>query len=139
MGASCDILLGVPEPVKLSWDEVIMAAIGPNDLLRRARESRLSPSGPGRGEEIDTSHLPSGLAGRRAQINVDPASTWTLTSRDDRQALLHLLEAERSSPDVVRFTHAARIGVAALLSRERRPRTPGLRALAERARIAIWR
>jgi hypothetical protein len=73
-------------------------------------------------------------AGRRAQVHVDLARAWVQTARDDRQALLHLLEAERLGANVVRFNHAARDTVAVLL--QRRPRTPGLAALAERAGVA---
>jgi hypothetical protein len=88
------------------------------------------------GEEVDTSRLPPRLVGRRAQVHVDLARAWTQTARDDRQALLHLLEAERLGADVVRLNHAACDTVAVLLQRERRPRTPGLAASAERAGVA---
>lgn len=71
------------------------------------------------GEEVDTSRLPPRLVGRRAQVHVDLARAWTQTARDDRQALLHLLEAERLGADVVRLNHAACDTVAVLLHRER--------------------
>ena len=98
--------------------------------LRRPREAvRL-------GEELDTSRLPNVLIGRRAQVHVDLAAAWAQAEADDARALLHLLEAERLAAEVVEMNHAARTTVRTLLARERRSRTPGLVALAQRAGVA---
>ena len=83
---------------------------------------------------IDINAIPSSLTGRRVQVHLD--SAWAFfEQKDDAQAVLHLLEAERSGPEVVRNLPTASRVVCGLLSRERSAKTPGLRALAKRLRV----
>jgi hypothetical protein len=84
------------------------------------------------GERVDTSAMPAPLVGRRSQVHLDLA--WACTHRDqDPLAVLHLLEADRVAPQVLRFNVAARTLLSHLLDREQRAVTPGLRPLATRA------
>lgn len=87
------------------------------------------------GEAINTERLPPRLIGRRAQVHVDLGRAWAMTARNDRQALLHLLEAERLGAEVIRFNHAARAAVTVLLRRQGRSCIPGLATLAQRAGV----
>ncbi|SCL69067.1 DNA-binding transcriptional regulator, XRE-family HTH domain [Micromonospora citrea] len=82
---------------------------------------------------LDTSRLPAALVGRRAQVHVDLAAATAMGAKESPLAVLHILEAERVAPEVVRANAQARNLLTDLLSRERRAATPGLRPLAERA------
>jgi transcriptional regulator with XRE-family HTH domain len=83
--------------------------------------------------QVDTETLPRGLNGRRAQVHLDLA--WAQTqARNDIEAVLHLQQAERTAPEVVRFHTIAREMMRELLKRSRRP-SPALTVLANRAGI----
>ena len=85
------------------------------------------------GVRLDTSRLPAGLVGRRAQVHLDLATATAMGSDGGSLAVLHLLEAERVAPESVRVNIQARALLLDLLSKERRSATPGLRPLVERA------
>jgi hypothetical protein len=87
------------------------------------------------GESLDARTLPPALVGRRTQVHLDLAHAYTLR-RQDAAAVNMLLEAERLSPQLVRFDERTREVITALLSREHRASTPQLRPLARRAGLA---
>jgi transcriptional regulator with XRE-family HTH domain len=88
------------------------------------------------GIRLDTSHLPTVLVSRRAQVHVDLAAAAMMGS-DKSAAVLHLLEAERVAVEAVHTNIRARELLLDLLSKERRAATPGLRPLAERAGLLV--
>lgn len=82
---------------------------------------------------IDPEALPRELKGRRSQIHIDLA--WAqVQARNDAEATLHLLQAERIAPEALRYSPLAREMVRELVRRTRRP-LPGLHALAARAGV----
>jgi transcriptional regulator with XRE-family HTH domain len=86
------------------------------------------------GEALDTAAMPSGLVGRRTQVNLDLARAYAMC-RKDAAAVNLLLAAERLSPQLVRYDQATRDVLIELLRREHRPSTPELRPLAHRAGV----
>jgi transcriptional regulator with XRE-family HTH domain len=80
-------------------------------------------------ERVDVQALPTKW--RRARFLLDVAHAHGLRE-DDVATVGALLEAERHSPQVVRYRFEAHELVRVCLSREKRSRTPGLRGLAER-------
>jgi transcriptional regulator with XRE-family HTH domain len=69
---------------------------------------------------IDPDRLAAGLRSRRAQVHLDLA--WAQTQRRrDAEAILHLLEAERSAPQTIRYNVLPREILRELLARARRP------------------
>lgn len=81
---------------------------------------------------VDVDRLPSGLLSRRAQVNVDLA--WAQAQRRrDAEATLHLLEAERVAPQVIRHNVIAQEIVREMLARGSRFQTQQLSLLAQRA------
>jgi transcriptional regulator with XRE-family HTH domain len=86
------------------------------------------------GEALDTAALPTGLVGRRTQVNLDMARAYTMC-RKDAAAVNLLLAAERLSPQLVRYDRVTRDVLTELLRREHRPSTPELRPLAHRAGV----
>lgn len=64
-------------------------------------------------------------------------STWPVPrpGREDRLAVLHLLEGERVAAQAISRNAAALSLLGELLARERKGATPGLRALATRAEV----
>lgn len=83
--------------------------------------------------QVDTTAMPDGLNGRKSQVHLDLA--WAQTqARNDMEATLHLQEAERVAPEVIRYNTIAREMVRELLMRSRRP-TPALNVLANNAGI----
>lgn len=83
------------------------------------------------GESIDVSRLARGLVGRRAQVYVDLARAYGQRRRD-AAAVNVLLQAERLSPEVIRYNAIVRDLLRDLLRREHRASTPELHRLAER-------
>jgi hypothetical protein len=83
-------------------------------------------------DTVEVDELP--YAGRRARVLIDVAHAYALR-RDDGAAMAVLLEAERHSPEGVRYQVLAHELVRVCLGRERKSRTPGLRGLAERLGI----
>jgi len=82
--------------------------------------------------DVDVDRLPPGLLGRRAQVNVDLA--WAQAQRRrDAEATLHLLEAERIAPQVIRHNVIAQEIVREMLARGSRSQTKQLSLLAQRA------
>ena len=81
---------------------------------------------------VDQARLPAGLLSRRAQVNLDLA--WAQAQRRrDAEATLHLLEAERIAPQVVRHNVIAQEIVREMLARGTRRQTTALSSLAQRA------
>ena len=81
---------------------------------------------------VDLERLPAGLLSRRAQVNLDLA--WAQAQRRrDAEATLHLLEAERIAPQVIRHNVIAQEIVREMLARGSRRQTTALSLLAERA------
>jgi transcriptional regulator with XRE-family HTH domain len=81
---------------------------------------------------VDTERLPSGLASRRAQVQLDLA--WAQAQRKrDAEATLHLLDAERVAPEVIRHNVIAQELVREMLARGRKAQTRSLTDLATRA------
>ncbi|GAA4898371.1 helix-turn-helix domain-containing protein [Streptomonospora salina] len=86
------------------------------------------------GEALDVRTLPTGLVGRRAQVQLDIARGYTMR-RMDAAAVNTLLEAERLSPQLIRYDSATGDVLTELMSREHRRSTPELRPLAHRAGV----
>jgi transcriptional regulator with XRE-family HTH domain len=86
------------------------------------------------GEALDIAALPTGLVGRRTQVNLDLARAYAMC-RKDAAAVNLLLAAERLSPQLVRYDRATQDVLTELLRREHRPSTPELRPLAHRAGV----
>ena len=82
--------------------------------------------------EVDQDRLPVGLLSRRAQVNLDLAWAQVQRRRDD-EATLHLLEAERIAPQVIRHNVIAQEIVREMLARGTRRQTTALTSLAQRA------
>ncbi|MBB5075491.1 helix-turn-helix domain-containing protein [Nonomuraea endophytica] len=85
-------------------------------------------------ERLDLSTLAPGLVGRRSQIHLDLARAYAV-QRKDAASVNMLLEAERLSPELVRYGGRPRDLLTQLLKREHRASTPQLRPLAQRAGI----
>ena len=82
--------------------------------------------------DVDVDRMPAGLLSRRAQVNLDLA--WAQSQRRrDAEATLHLLEAERIAPQVVRHNVIAQEIVREMLARGAKARTTQLSSLAQRA------
>ncbi|MEV4012755.1 helix-turn-helix transcriptional regulator [Nonomuraea angiospora] len=88
----------------------------------------------GSSEALNLAHLSDGLVGRRAQVHLDLARAYAL-QRKDAASVNMLLEAERLSPELVRYGGRPRELLTQLLKREHRASTPHLRGLARRAGI----
>jgi hypothetical protein len=86
-----------------------------------------------RADRVEVGELPH--AERRAGFCIETAHAHLLR-HDDAATVALLLEAERHSPEGVRYSVLARELVRVCLGRERRSRTPGLRGLAERLRVS---
>ncbi|MGL5825090.1 MAG: helix-turn-helix domain-containing protein [Nocardioides sp.] len=84
--------------------------------------------------DIDTDQMPEGLASRRAQVHLDLA--WAQAQRrHDAEATLHLMEAERTAPEAVRYNVIVRELVRDMLARSGRSQTSALTQLATRAGV----
>ncbi|RZU49343.1 transcriptional regulator with XRE-family HTH domain [Krasilnikovia cinnamomea] len=83
---------------------------------------------------VNTDQLPAGLNSRRAQVSLDLA--WAQAQRKrDAEALLHLLEAERSAPAAVRYNVVVREMVREMLTRSKRSKNSALHSLAVRSGV----
>jgi transcriptional regulator with XRE-family HTH domain len=70
--------------------------------------------------DVDPTRLADGLRSRRAQVYLDLA--WAQAQRKrDAEATLHLLEAERSAPEAIRYNAMVRDLLREILARSRRP------------------
>ncbi|MFI6500380.1 hypothetical protein [Nonomuraea typhae] len=87
------------------------------------------------GEAVNLSALATGLVGRRAQVHLDLARAYA-TQRKDAASVNMLLQAERLSPELVRYGDRTRDLLTQLLKREHQASTPELRPLARRAGLA---
>jgi transcriptional regulator with XRE-family HTH domain len=84
--------------------------------------------------DMDPNQLPEGLDSRRAQVHLDLA--WAQHQRKrDAEATLHLLEAERTAPQTVRYNVMAREMIREMAARSRRGKTNALHNLAVRAGV----
>jgi hypothetical protein len=88
------------------------------------------------GEHLDTTRLPSALASRRSQVHLDLATAFAHRPGRDASAVLHLLQVEQFTPQLLKIHPPARSLIIKLLARERTSATPGLRALATRAGVS---
>jgi hypothetical protein len=83
---------------------------------------------------VDPDRLPEGLSSRKAQVHLDLA--WAQAQRKrDAEAVLHLLEAERTAPEALRYNVMVREMVREMLARGKRTRTNALHNLAVRAGV----
>jgi transcriptional regulator with XRE-family HTH domain len=83
---------------------------------------------------VDPDHLPEGLSSRRAQMHLDLA--WAQSQRKrDAEAVLHLLEAERTAPEAVHYNVVVRELIREMLARQTKTRTSSLHDLAVRAGV----
>ncbi len=118
----------------------LWTAFGPTNVLLHKVSAAVALRKPreaiAMAQHLNTSTLPSTLVSRRAQIHLDLAAAFSQSGTEDAPAVLHLLEAERIAPQVIRLSGTARTLLADLLSRERSALTPGLRPLAHRAGVA---
>lgn len=84
--------------------------------------------------DLDTNNFPEGLISRRAQVHLDLA--WAQAQRKrDAEATLHLMEAERTAPEAVRYNVIVRELVREMLNRGTRSQTTALTQLATRAGV----
>ena len=84
--------------------------------------------------DVDTTKMPEGLTSRRAQVHLDLA--WAhVQRRQDAEATLQLLEAERTAPEAVRYNVIVRECVREILARSGRSQTSALTQLAIRAGV----
>ncbi len=84
--------------------------------------------------DVDTTKMPEGLTSRRAQVHLDLA--WAhVQRRQDAEATLQLLEAERTAPEAVRYNVIVRECVREMLARSGRSQTSALTQLAIRAGV----
>jgi transcriptional regulator with XRE-family HTH domain len=108
---------------------------GPTNLLIHAASCALELGDFGEvvrvGRQIDVSGMPGHLVVRRAQVHLDLALAYEL-QRQDEAAVLRLHEAERTAPQFVRSSAAAREMVRAILRRPVGRSVPGLIDLAGR-------
>ncbi len=82
--------------------------------------------------EVQENRLPASLLSRRAQIHLDLA--WAQSQRrQDSDATLHLLEAERIAPETIRHNVIVQEMIREMLSRGVRSKTRSLADLAGRA------
>ncbi len=88
-----------------------------------------------KGESLNIADLAPGLVGRRTQVHLDLARAYALQRRDAASVNM-LLQAERLSPELVRYGSRSRDLLTQLLKREHRASTPQLRDLARRAGIS---
>ena len=84
--------------------------------------------------DVDPQRMPEGLTSRRAQVHLDLA--WAQAQRKhDAEATLHLLEAERTAPEALRYNVIVRELVRDMLARSGRSQTKALSDLAVRAGV----
>ena len=84
--------------------------------------------------DVDPAELPEGLTSRRAQVHLDLA--WAQAQRKrDAEATLHILEAERTAPEAVRYNVIVRELVREMLARAGRTQTSALSELAARSGV----
>lgn len=83
---------------------------------------------------LDLERLAPGDRGRRAQVSLDLPRAYAL-QRKDAAAVNTLLQAERVSPELVRYDKRTNELLTELVRREHRASTPELRGLARRAGV----
>lgn len=84
--------------------------------------------------QVDVSGMPVGLVSRRAQLHIDLAWACAQTKQDG-EATLHLLEAEKVAPESLRYNVLVREHVREMLTRQRSGSTTVLHDLAVRSGI----
>lgn len=113
-------------------------AFGPTNVAIHRVSAAAELGDPGealRGSDVvDTDRLPAGLKSRRAQVHLDLA--WAQAQRKrDADAVLHLMEAERVAPEMVRYNVMVRELIREMLARQRKSKTSALHQLAVRAGV----
>jgi hypothetical protein len=108
-------LLG--EDANYAW-----TAFGPTNVLIHRVSVAAELGEPGEAlraaTEVDPTRLAEGLRSRRAQVYLDLA--WAQAQRKrDAEATLHLLEAERSAPETIRYNAMVRDLLREMLARSR--------------------
>jgi tetratricopeptide (TPR) repeat protein len=134
--ASRRMLREAEEPARRVGDaDLYHMTFGPTNLLIHAVSCALELGDYGEvirvGRQIDMSRLPASLLVRRAQVHLDLALAYEL-QRQDEAAALRLHAAERTAPQFVRNSPAARETVRAILRRPGGRSVPGVLDLAER-------
>jgi hypothetical protein len=87
-------------------------------------------------EGLDLENLPAGLRSRRAQVHLDLA--WAHAQRRrDAEALIALLEVERTAPQAAHRNVVARDTIRQLLTRARGSTGAAVRGLAHRAGVVL--
>lgn len=113
-----------------------LSAFGPTNVMLHKVSAATRMGDPLRvlsdAATVNTDALPVALNGRRASLHLDLAAAQA-QRRHDPEAVLHLVEAERIAPELLRYYVTAHVVVRDLLRRERRTQTPALRPLAARA------
>lgn len=99
-------------------------AFGPTNVLIHRVSVAAELGEPGEAlraaTDVDPTKLADGLRSRRAQVYLDLA--WAQAQRKrDAEAMLHLLEAERSAPEAIRYNAMVRDLLREMLARSRRP------------------
>lgn len=84
-------------------------------------------------QQVHLDALPVGLTGRRAQLNIELAWAYAQARRDS-DATLHLLEAEKVAPQLLRYNPLVREHIREMLARQRGG-TTALHDLAVRAGV----
>jgi transcriptional regulator with XRE-family HTH domain len=84
--------------------------------------------------QIDLDRLPVGLTSRRIQVHLDLAAAQ-VQRRSQADALLHLLEGERISPQALRYNASAQRLMREMLARTTQSTTPALQNLATRVGV----
>jgi transcriptional regulator with XRE-family HTH domain len=140
--AAVDVLLSDAKRVALEIGEDrndFWTAFGPTNVtiheVSAAVEYGDARHAVSKGESLDLAGLGPGLVGRRAQVHLDLARAYTM-QRKDAAAVNMLLEAERLSPQLIRYGGRTHEVLTQLLKREHRASTPQLRSLAKRAGVA---
>lgn len=114
------------------------SAFGPTNVMLHKVSAAMRMGDPLRvlsdAATVNTDALPVALNGRRASLQLDLAAAQA-QRRHDPEAVLHLVEAERIAPELVRYYVTSHVIIRDLLRRERRTQTPALRPLAARAGV----
>jgi transcriptional regulator with XRE-family HTH domain len=97
-------------------------AFGPTNVLIHRVSVAAELGEPGEAlraaTDVDPTRLADGLRSRRAQVYLDLAQAQR---KRDAEATLHLLEAERSAPEAIRYNAMVRDLLREMLARSRRP------------------
>ena len=110
-----------PTNVRIHATSAAVELGDPNDVLHQAAA-------------VDPDQLPKELRGRRSQVYIDQAWAYS-QQRNDAEAVLSLMEAERVAPDTVKHNPIARRVLQDCLRRGKRSPIPGVTQLAQRVGV----